>query len=63
MQADRRVGIELPLRMLVWRDGGEVLVAYRDPRELAASYELEGREHVLEQMAKLLGELAGEANA
>ncbi|HEX4482911.1 MAG TPA: DUF302 domain-containing protein, partial [Solirubrobacteraceae bacterium] len=36
MQADARVGLELPLRMLVWSDGERALLGYRDPRELAA---------------------------
>src|ERR1700743_923529 len=41
MQSDPRVGIELPLRMLVWREGEDVLLGYRDPRELSAAYELD----------------------
>jgi len=61
MQSDRRVGIELPLRMLVWREGDDVMLAYRDPLELGDSYELQGREQVLEQLSKLLGDLADEA--
>ena len=31
MQRDRRIGIELPLRILVWREGADVQLAYRDP--------------------------------
>ncbi len=62
MQSDRRVGLELPLRMLIWREGEDVMLAYRDPLELAAAYELQGHEQTLEQMSKLLGELADEAS-
>src|SRR6202035_356724 len=40
MQRDRRIGIELPLRMLVWRDAEDVLLAYRDPRELDGAYDV-----------------------
>jgi uncharacterized protein (DUF302 family) len=61
MQSDRRIGIELPLRMLVWSEGEDVLVAYRDPRELADAYEVAALEGTLEKMAALLGELAAEA--
>jgi uncharacterized protein (DUF302 family) len=61
MQSDRRVGLELPLRMLVWREGRDVLLAYRDPRELSAAYDLGGRQGALEQMAGLLEALAAEA--
>jgi uncharacterized protein (DUF302 family) len=61
MQRDARVGIELPLRMLVWREGENVLLAYRDPRELSASYELDGLADNLEQLAGLLEALASTA--
>jgi uncharacterized protein (DUF302 family) len=36
MQADPRVGIELPLRMLIWQDSDGTHVGYLDPRERAA---------------------------
>jgi uncharacterized protein (DUF302 family) len=61
MQSDPRVGIELPLRMLVWREGGDVQLAYHDPRELEGAYDLAEVGATLEQMAKLLDELAAEA--
>jgi uncharacterized protein (DUF302 family) len=61
MQSDRRVGIDLPLRILVWREGDDVMLAYRDPRELGEVYELQGHQPTLEQMAGLLGALADEA--
>ena len=61
MQSDPRIGIELPLKMLVWREGDDVLVGFRDPRELAGSYEVAVHQATLEQMAALLGELAAEA--
>jgi uncharacterized protein (DUF302 family) len=63
MQADRRVGIELPLRALVWSDGGATFVGYSDPRELAREYELAGCEDVLERLAGLLDALSDEARA
>ena len=33
--ADPRVGIELPLRMLIWQDADGTHVGYIDPRELS----------------------------
>jgi uncharacterized protein (DUF302 family) len=63
MQSDARVGIELPLKMLVWREGEQSMLGYSDPRDLLDSYDLGGREAVLEQMAQMLGELADEAAA
>jgi uncharacterized protein (DUF302 family) len=61
MQADPRIGIELPLRMLVWREGEEVLLGYGDPRELSGTYDVGSAQSTLEQMARLLDELASEA--
>ena len=61
MQSDPTIGIELPLRMLIWRDGDDVLLAYHDPRDLSAGYEVGQHDSTLEQMAKLLDELAAEA--
>ena len=61
MQSDRRVGIELPLRMLIWREGEDVMLAYRDRSSWAAHTSCTGNEQTLEQMSKLLGELADEA--
>ena len=61
MQADPRVGIELPLRMLVWDAGEEILVGYNDPREFARSYEVGSETARLDGMASLLDALAQEA--
>jgi uncharacterized protein (DUF302 family) len=61
MQSDPRVGIELPLRILVWREGEDVLLGYRDPRELSAGYELDGLADALAQFAGLLDALTAAA--
>ena len=63
MQSDRRIGIELPLRMLVWQDANDVRLGYRDPLELGGSYEVTAQQAILGQMAKLLAELTAEAAA
>jgi uncharacterized protein (DUF302 family) len=61
MRSDPRVGIELPLRMLLWREGELVRLAYRDTRELGAEYSLDEHRETLDQMAALLEQLASEA--
>jgi uncharacterized protein (DUF302 family) len=61
MASDRQIGIELPLRILVWRDGSDVLLAYNDPRDLADEYDVAEHRSTLEQMAKLLERLTSEA--
>ena len=62
MQADRRVGIELPLRMLIWLDGEKVWLGYLDPHALAEAYRLDGHGATLDQMAALLETIAAEAS-
>jgi uncharacterized protein (DUF302 family) len=61
MLSDRRIGIELPLRILVWRDGADVLLAYGDPLALSDEYDVAEHRSTLEQMTKLLEELTSEA--
>lgn len=62
MRNDPRIGIELPLRILVWEDDRGTAIAYRDPRELAGSYEVTEHQATLEAMASLLHGLAEEAS-
>jgi len=62
MQSDPRIGIELPLRMLIWREGEEVLLGYNDPRELARAYDVASHQSTLEQLAMLLDDLAAEVS-
>jgi uncharacterized protein (DUF302 family) len=62
MQSDPRIGVELPLRILVWADADGAMLGYRDPRELGGAYDVAAEQQpILEQMAGLLGELADEA--
>ncbi len=63
MRADPRIGIELPLRLLAWSQGERVLVGYSDPREWPSSYAVGDHASILEAMAGLLEEIAGEATA
>ena len=61
MQADPRVGFELPLRVVVWRQDGVTRIGYQAPESLAGSYELADRTEVLRRMAALLADLTSEA--
>ena len=61
MQADPRAGIDLPLRMLVWRQRGVTRIAYEDPHALADRYALHAAERTLDTMGRLLETLAIEA--
>jgi uncharacterized protein (DUF302 family) len=61
MQADPRIGIELPLRMLVWQDADGVQLGYTDPREFADRYGVEDLRPTLEAMSQLLAAVASDA--
>jgi uncharacterized protein (DUF302 family) len=63
MQSDPRIGIELPLRMLLWREGDDVLVGYQDPRELSDAFDVGEHHATLEQMTGLLEQLSDEATS
>jgi uncharacterized protein (DUF302 family) len=63
MVDDPRVGIELPLRILVWEDDHGAALAYRDPRELAGHYAVAEHRPTLEAMAGLLQGLSSEASS
>ena len=62
MEDDPRIGIELPLRVLVWRRGDGVHLAYRDPRAFAGEFDVAAHAATLEQMATLLDQLVKEAS-
>jgi len=58
MQESQRAGLDLPQRMLVWEEDGEVLVAYNDPEYIAARHGIEGQDERLENIAGALEALA-----
>jgi uncharacterized protein (DUF302 family) len=63
MRDDPRIGIELPLRIVVWSGDAATMLGYNDPRELADGYEVGEHAQTLEAMAALLAELLHEAVA
>jgi uncharacterized protein (DUF302 family) len=61
MQAEQTIGIDLPLKLLVWQDEqGSTWIAYNDPEWLATRHGLAGKP-VLGAMAKALAAIAAEA--
>jgi uncharacterized protein (DUF302 family) len=63
MQAVQTVGIDLPLKALVWQDdGGRTWLAYNDPRWLAQRHGVDvGSDRTLHAMADALATVAREA--
>jgi uncharacterized protein (DUF302 family) len=60
MQADPRAGIDLPLRILIWNDGGVTRIGYEDPHALQARFDLPPSVPQLDGMAGLLEQLVTE---
>ena len=61
MQSDPRVGIELPLRILIWADADGAKLGFNDPRELASHYNVAEHGERLSAMADLLATVVAEA--
>ena len=61
MQDDPRIGIDLPLRMLIWQEGSSTMLAFNDPRDLVERYSVAEHADTLDQMSTLLRALASEA--
>lgn len=60
MQAAQTIGIDLPLKLLVWEDEvGTTSVSYNDPAWLAARHGLPATQQV-EMLGQVLGSLAKE---
>gem|GEM_PF-1352779 len=59
MQAEPRMGIDLPLKFLVWTDfKGDVNITWNDPHFLAKRVNLQGQDARLDAIAKALETLA-----
>jgi uncharacterized protein (DUF302 family) len=62
MQANQTMGIDLPLKMLVWQEAsGQTWISYNEPAWLAKRHEVTGIEGPLAAMAKALGDIAAKA--
>jgi len=62
MQARQTIGIDLPLRALVWQDGAnQTWLSYNDPDWLAKRHELAGVDGVIAAMSRALADIAGKA--
>src|SRR3954465_7472583 len=62
MQAAQTIGIDLPLKALVWQDeSGKTWVSYNEPAWLAARHKVSGIEPAKEKLSLGLGALAAKA--
>lgn len=63
MNSDPRIGIELPLRIVLWEIDEKTMIGYNDPRDLADVYDVGDGAPALDAMAGLLSDLAHAAAA
>ena len=62
MQSAQRVGIDLPLKILVWRDAADnTWLSYNEPSWIAQRHGVAGQESAVDKMADLLRAIAREA--
>lgn len=62
MQANQQVGLDLPMKVLVWEDAeGQVWIAYVDPKELAERHGIDDDQEAVKMLAKALDAFTGAA--
>ena len=62
MQSNRKIGIDLPLKALVWEDeAGKVWIAYPSTEALKARHNITDKNALFDRMAKVLKGLIAEA--
>jgi uncharacterized protein (DUF302 family) len=64
MQADQTMGVELPLRFLVWQgEDGQVRVSYDPVKAIASRHALSGRDELLTRMTGAIEAIVTAATA
>lgn len=61
IKAAPRAGLDLPLRVLVWDDGGTTKVGYLAPEDLRARHGVDGADEAFDAMAGALDKLTDAA--
>lgn len=62
MQSNRKIGIDLPMKVLAWEDDdGKVWLAYTNPDELKDRFDIRDRDEVFKKMAGALDNLTSAA--
>ncbi len=59
--ADRRAGLDLPIRVLIWEEAGKTKLGYENPADLKARYGIAGADKAFEAMTGALDKLTGMA--
>ncbi|PHS27762.1 MAG: hypothetical protein COA85_04705 [Robiginitomaculum sp.] len=62
MQIDPRMGLDLPVKILVWDDNGQTRIVFLNPAKLGAWYGIEATNPVLIKMRGVLETVSKEAS-
>lgn len=64
MQANPTIGIDLPMKVLVWEDAqGKVWLAYNDPSYLVGRHGIDNRQAIVDKMEKALKNMTNAATS
>jgi uncharacterized protein (DUF302 family) len=63
MQQTRQVGIDLPMRVLVWQDGDVTRIGYLEPESMASRYGIAADNTSIKKMTGALDKLTNAATA
>jgi uncharacterized protein (DUF302 family) len=59
--ANPQIGLDLPLKVLVWDEGGKTMIGYTDPMTLKDRYGVAGADKTFTTIAGALGKLTDKA--
>lgn len=57
MQENRKAGIDLPVRILIWEEGGQTMMGALDPVALKERHEIDGADDAFKTMTGALNKL------
>ena len=61
--ANPQIGLDLPLKVLVWDEGGKTMIGYTDPVALKDRYGVTGADKTFDTISGALGKLTDKAAA
>jgi uncharacterized protein (DUF302 family) len=61
MKSNIRAGLDLPIRVLIWEEGGKTMLGATDPDALKERYSVTGADKAVMTMKGALGKLMGAA--
>ncbi|MDH3194894.1 MAG: DUF302 domain-containing protein [Hyphomicrobiales bacterium] len=59
--ANPQIGLDLPLKVLIWEEAGETMIGYTDPAALKDRYRVTGADETFATIAGALGKLTDKA--